>query len=129
MSLKFRLSCGMVLLACLRSYWQVRGATQECIDKTAKTQEVIEGGDKLRSLRCAGRMFEVGPIRGDQRFAPVRQNENKLQSGWHACLPEDFQRLSLERMMRTRDGHAFGEVLVMGSVSCVPSIICRTIGS
>jgi len=112
----------MALLACLRSYWQVRGATQESIDQTAKTQEVIEGGQKLRSLWCAGRMFEVGPIRGDQRFATVRQNENELQSGWHACLSEDLQRLSLERVMRTRDGYAFGQVLMMGSVSCVPSI-------
>jgi hypothetical protein len=110
----------MALLACLRSYWQVRGATQESVDKTAKTQEVIEGGHKLRILRCVGRMFEVGPIRGDQRFASVRQNENELQPGWPACLPEDLKRLSLERVMRTSDGYAFGEVPMMGSVSCVP---------
>jgi hypothetical protein len=67
----------MALLACLRSYWQVSGAAQESIDKTAETQEVIQRGDKLRILRCAGRMFEVGPIGGDQRFASVRQNENE----------------------------------------------------
>jgi hypothetical protein len=68
----------MALLACLRSYWQVRGATQETIDKTAKMQEVIQGGHRQRILRCARRMLEVGPIRGDQRFASVRQNENEL---------------------------------------------------
>jgi hypothetical protein len=51
---------------------------QETIDKTAKTQEVIQGGHRLRILRCARRMLEVGPARGDQRFASVRQNENEL---------------------------------------------------
>jgi hypothetical protein len=71
-------SCGMALLACSRSYWQVSVATQESIDKAAKTQEVIQGAHKLRILGCAGRMFEVGPIRRDQRFAPIRQNENEL---------------------------------------------------
>ena len=39
----------------------------------------------------------------------------------HACLPENLQRLSLERVMRTRDSHAFGKVLMMGSVSWFPS--------
>jgi len=68
----------MALLACPRYYWQVSGATQESIDKTAKTQEVIQRGHKLRIFRCAGRMFEVGPIRREQRFAAVRQNENEL---------------------------------------------------
>jgi hypothetical protein len=38
-------------------------------------------------------------------------------------LPQHLQRLSLERVMRTRDGHAFGKVLMMGSLSWFPSII------
>jgi hypothetical protein len=111
----------MVLLTCPRSYWQVSGATQESIDKTAKTQEVIQGGYKVRILPGAGWMHEVGPIRGDQRFASVRENDNELQACRHARLSEDLQRLSLERMMRTRDGHASGEVLMMGSLSWFPS--------
>ena len=128
MSLKFRFSCGMALLACPRSYWQVSGAAQESIGKAAKTQEVIQGADEWRILRCAGRILEVGPVGGDQRLASVRQNENELQAVRHACLPEDLQRLSFERMMRTRDGHAFGEVLMMGSVSWFPSTTSTTIG-
>jgi hypothetical protein len=40
----------MALLAFPRYYWQVGGATQECIDEAAKTQQVIERADELRSL-------------------------------------------------------------------------------
>jgi hypothetical protein len=117
----------MALLACSRSYWQVGGAAQERIGKTAKTHEVIQGAYKLRALRRAGRIVEVGPIGGDQRFASIRQNENELQSRGHACLSEDLQRLSFERVMRPDDGHSFWEVLKMGSVWWFPSIISITI--
>jgi hypothetical protein len=109
----------MALLACPRSYRQVGGAAQERIGQTAKTQEVIQRADELRALRRR-RIFEVGPIGGDQRFASIRQNENELQSIGHACLSEDLQRLSFERVMRPDDGHSFREVLMMGSVWWFP---------
>jgi hypothetical protein len=113
----------MALLACPKSYWQVGGAAQERIGKTAKTQEVIQRADKLRALQRAGRILEVGPIGGDQRFASIRQNENELQSTGHACLSEDLQRLSLEGVMWTSNGHSFREVLMMGSVWWFPLTI------
>jgi hypothetical protein len=121
MSLKFRFSCGMALLACLRSYWQVRVAAQESIGKAAKVQEVIQRAEQLRTRRCARRILEVGPIGGDKRLAAVRKNQYELQTVRHACLSEDLQRLSFEGMMRTRDGHPFWELLMMGSVSWFPS--------
>jgi hypothetical protein len=111
----------MALLTCPKSYWQVGGAAQERIGKTAKTQEVIQRADKLRALRQAGRIFEVRPVGGDQRFTAVWQNKNELQAIRHAGLTEDLQRLSVEWVMRTRDGHPFGEVLMMGSVWWFPS--------
>jgi hypothetical protein len=49
-----------------------------------------------------------------------------MQAGGHADLPKDLQRLSMERMMRTGDGHAFGNELMMGSLSWFPSIRYRT---
>ena len=116
MSLKFRFSCGMALLACLRSYWQV-GAAQESIGKTAKTEQVIERADEQRSLWCAGGSLEIRPVGRDQRLTAVWQDEHELQAGGHAGLPQDLQRLSMERMMRTRDGHTFWKVLMVGSVS------------
>ena len=80
---------------------------QESIGKTAETEEVIQRCDKRGVSRWAGRI-EVCPLGWDQRLAAVRQNENELQASRHAGLPKDLERLSLERMMRTRDDHAFG---------------------
>ena len=116
MSLKFRFSCGMALLACLRSYWQVGVAVQESIGKIATAEQVIERADEQRSLWRAGGSLEIRPVGGDQRLTAVWQDKHELQAGGHAGLPKDLQRLSMERMMRTSDGDAFGKVLRMGSV-------------
>jgi len=106
----------MALLACPRYYWQLGRAAQKSINEVAKTQQVIQRADQHRGLWRAGRSLEIRPVGGDQRFTAVWQNENELQATRHAGLTEDLQRLSMERMMRARDGHAFGEVSVMGSV-------------
>ena len=90
---------------------------QKSIGEIAKPQKVLQRAYKSRSLRRTGALLKIGPVRGDQRFAAVRQEEHELQSGWHAHLPEDVQRLSFKWMIRTRNGDAFGEVLMMGSVS------------
>jgi hypothetical protein len=65
--------------------------------------------------------MEICPLGGDQRLAPVRQNENELQTAVHPRVPEDLQRLSLERMMRAGDSHTLREVPVVGSVWWLPS--------
>ena len=124
--MKFRFSCGMALLACLRSYWQVGGAAQESIGKTAKTEQVIERANEKRSLWRAGGSLEIRPVGGDQRLTAVWQDKHELQAGGHAGLPQDLQRLSVEGVVRTRDGDAFGEVLMMGSVSWCPLTRFRT---
>lgn len=97
-------------------------AAQKSIDYLTQAQEVLERADELRNLyrRCAGGILIISPVSGNQRLTAVRQNEHELQAGRHARLAKDLQRLSLERVMRTRDGHAFGEVLTMGSVSWCP---------
>jgi len=46
MSVKFRFSCGMTLLACQRYYWQLVSAAQESIDETAKAKQVIWRADQ-----------------------------------------------------------------------------------
>jgi hypothetical protein len=111
----------MALLACLRSYWQVGVAAQESIGKAAKAEQVIERADEQRSLWRAGRSLEIRPVGGDQRLTAVWQDEHELQAGGHAGLPQDLQRLSMERMMRTRDGHTFRKELMLGSVWWFPS--------
>jgi hypothetical protein len=117
----------MALLACPRYYWQLGGAAQESIDEAAKTQQVIQRADEHRSLWRAGGSLEICPVGGDERLTAVWQNNNELQTTRHAGLTEDLQRLSVEWVMRTRDGHAFGEVLMMGSVWWFPSITFRKI--
>ena len=94
----------------------------------AESQEISERADQLRRFGYAGGFLKICPVSGDPRLTAVGQEEHKLQAGAHAHLSEDLQRLAFEGMMRTRDSDAFGEVLMMGSVSCVPSIICRTNG-
>jgi hypothetical protein len=111
----------MALLACLRSYWQVGGAAQESIGKAAKAEHVIERADEQTSLWRAGGGLEIRPVGGDQRLTAVWQHKHELQAGGHAGLPQNLQRLSMERMMRTCDGHAFGKELMLGSVWWFPS--------
>jgi hypothetical protein len=112
----------MILLGWLRCYRHIGSTAQESIDEDAKAEQVIDRADEQRSLWRAGGSLEVCPVGGDPRFTAVRQNDHELQSVGHADLPQDLQRLSFEWVMRTRDGHAFGEVLMMGSVSWFPSI-------
>jgi hypothetical protein len=94
----------------------------EYIDEAAKTQQVIQRTDDM-SWRLAVSSVEVRPLGGNQRLTAVRQNNHKLQAAGHAGLPKDLQRLPVEWMMRTRDGHTFGKVLMMGSVSWCSSTI------
>jgi hypothetical protein len=125
MSLKFRISCGMALLACPRYYWRLGREAQKSIDEIAKTQEVIQRADEHRSLWRAGGRLEICPIGRNQRFTTVWQYKHELQAGGHAGLPQNLQRLSMKWVMRTRDSHTFGELLMMGSVSWRPSIRFR----
>jgi hypothetical protein len=116
----------MALLACLRSYWQVGGAAQKSIGKAAQAEQVIERANEKRSLRRAGGSLEIRPVGGDQRLTAVWQDKHELQAGGHAGLPQNLQRLSMKRMMRTRDGHTFGKELMLGSVWWFPSTRFRT---
>jgi len=95
---------------------------QECIDDTAKADQVIWRTDELRSMYRVAIGFEIGPVSGNQGLTSVRQDEHKLQAIGHASLTKNFQRLSFERMMRARDLYALWEVLMVGSVWWVPSI-------
>jgi hypothetical protein len=64
---------------------------KEGIDEAAKTQQVIERTDELRSSRrLAVSSLEVCPLSRDQRLTSVRQNEHELQATGHAGLPQDL---------------------------------------
>ena len=93
---------------------------QESIGEVAESQEVPERADQLRRFGCAGGFLKIRPVSCDPRLTAVGQEEHELQAGAHVNLSEDRQRLAFEGMMRTRDSDAFGEVLMMGSVSYAP---------
>jgi hypothetical protein len=79
-------------------------------------KQVVRRANQLRAMGRDRVGLEVRPLGGNQRLAAVRQNQNELQSVLPVRVSQDFQRLSLERVVRTRDGHALGEVLRVGSV-------------
>jgi hypothetical protein len=106
----------MALLACPRYYWQAGSAPQKRIDEAAKTQQIMRRADELRNLRLTARSLEVCPVSRNQRLTSVGKNEYELQAAGHACMPENLQRLSFERVMRAGDGHPFREVLMVGSM-------------
>jgi hypothetical protein len=116
----------MILLGCPRCYRHIGGTAQKGLGEAVKTKQIIQRADELSSLRRTGGSLEICPIGGDQRLTSVRQNENELQAAGHAGLPKDLQRPSLEWVMRTRDGHAFWKVLMVGSVWRFPSIESTT---
>ena len=99
---------------------------QETIGEVAQSQEVAERADQLRRFGRAGGFLKIRPVSGDPRLTAVGQEEHELQAGAHAHLSEDLQRLAFKGMMQTRDRDAFGEVLMMGSLSYAPSIRSRT---
>ena len=86
----------------------------------AESQEFPERADQLRSFGYANGFLKIRPVSRDPRLTAVGQEEHELQAGANAHLSEDCQRLAFEGMMRTRDSDAFGEVLIMGSVSYAP---------
>ena len=62
------------------------GAAQESIGKATKTQEVIQRADKLRILRCAGRILKIRPVGGNQRLLPSgTMRTNCKPPGMRAC--------------------------------------------
>jgi hypothetical protein len=64
-----------------RCYWHISRAAQERIDEAAKTLQVIQGADELRTLWRAGSSFEVRPIGASQRLTSAGQNEDGSAPG------------------------------------------------
>jgi len=118
----------MALLVCTRCYWHIGGAAQESIDEAAEAKQVLQRVGELRILWRACGGFEVRPFGWDQGLTPVWENQNELQATPSVRVPEDLQRLSLERVMRASNRHPSWKVPTMGSVWRFPSIMFRTIG-
>ena len=85
-------------------------------------KQIVGCANKLKTMGRDPVGLEVRPFGRDERLASIRQNQNELQSVLPVRVPQDFQRLSFERVVQTRDGDPLGEVLTVGSVWRFPSM-------
>jgi hypothetical protein len=60
---------------------------------------------------------KVRPVRRDQRFTSIGQDQNEMQSTFAMRRPKDVERPAFERMASPDNGDSLGKVLMMGSVS------------
>ena len=102
-------------------------STLQSIDEGAGTEQLPNGGQRC-SLRVSGlggrRAIQIRPICRHQRARAVGQYEYEVQITSAMRPPEDCQRLPLKRMAPAHDGYPLRvalTLLVMGSVSCLPS--------
>lgn len=67
---------------------------------------------------------EVGPSRGNQRAGTVRQNNGQVQLAAALAPSKDLEYMPVKRMTRAYDRDPLRvavEMVMMGSVSCLPS--------
>jgi len=103
-------------------------AAEESIDDRSYVKQILrrtEGGRRRCRERLCGR-DEIGPFGRNQRLTAIRQDQNKQEPTFPMQSPKYIERLAFEGMTRTDDDDLLGEVLMMGSVSWVPSIRFRT---
>ena len=104
-------------------------AVEESIDDRSCVQQVFQRA-KGRGRGCRREGLygrgEVGPIGGNQRFTAIGQDQDEKELTLPMHRPENVERLAFERMPRSDNGDLFRKVLMMGSVSCVPSIESTT---
>ncbi len=94
---------------------------QESIDEVTEASQIIQRADKRTTRRKGCASLEVRPFGGDQRLAPIRQDQNELQSAMPVRASKDLERLSVKRVMWAGDRHPLREVPEVGSVSWFPS--------
>jgi hypothetical protein len=103
-------------------------STQERVDDDAHPQQLRDGSERCISCVSAARrrrlVRDIGPRGGDQGSCSVRVHEHQVPRAAPMRPAEHGEGASFERMLPARHRHAFGqpvEVVVMGSMSCVPS--------
>ena len=69
---------------------------------------------------------EVGPIGGNQRFTAIGQDQDEKELTLPMHRPENVEGPAFERVASTENSDLLWEVLMMGSMSWVPSIVSIT---
>ena len=90
------------------------GSVLQSIYEGDEPKQVLRQADGLISNRRDRRRDAIRPRGGEQRLAPIRQDENKLQLSMPMRALQDLQRLSDERMMRAGDRDAIRSVPEVG---------------
>ena len=101
-------------------------ATKESVHDGTRVKQVFQRGEGCRSMRREGarRLCSRGkicPVHRDQRFTAIGQDQNEMQSTFAMHRPKNVERPAFERMASTDNGNSLGKVLMMGSVSWLPS--------
>ena len=94
-------------------------AAEESIDDRACVKQLFQRAERCRG-RCRERLCrrdEIGPIRRNQRFTAIGQDQNEKQTTFPMHGPENVERSAFEGMTSADNGDLLGEVLMMGSVS------------
>ncbi|MGB2887191.1 MAG: reverse transcriptase domain-containing protein [Candidatus Acidiferrales bacterium] len=117
--------CKKALLRCRRLFTLVvkcsEAAEESVYDRTA-VKQIFQGTERCRgmggeSVRRWGRRGEVRPVRRNQRFAAIGQDQNQMQSTFAMRGCENVERSALKRMASTDNPDFLGKVLMMGSVA------------
>ena len=87
-------------------------------------QQVLQRTECCRGWRADGLCGrgQIGPIGRNQRFTAVGQDQEEKEPTLPMHRPENVEQLAFEWMPRSDNGDLFGKVLMMGSMSYVPSI-------
>lgn len=123
-----RLSCTLALLSgLLDRFLAQRGkSAQQRIDNAARLQQIGQQSERRfrrRRARIGGLIIglKIRPRGRDKRSTAVRQDQEQVCAIVSMNPAMHGKRLAFKRVMRTRDDHMRGEILVMGSVLGFPS--------
>jgi hypothetical protein len=96
-------------------------AQSEQITEPAKVVGTVIGIDRRRSSDWLH--VPIGPACRDQRSATVRQNCEKIVDAAPPDRADHRQRLTFEGMTLARDRHRIRNIMAMGSLWPLPSIL------
>jgi hypothetical protein len=105
-------------------------AAEESVYDGTRVKQVFQRAEGCGRLCCANllRLYRRGkicPVHRDQRFTAIGQNQNEMQSTMTMHRSQNVERAAFKRMASTDNGDSLRKVLMMGSVSWLPSIAFR----
>jgi hypothetical protein len=102
-------------------------AAEESVYERTPVKQVFQRTERCRgmgreSVRRWCSRGEVCPVRRNQRFATIGQDQNQMQSTFAMGGCENVERSAVKRMASTDNRDFLREVSMMGSVSWFPLI-------